>query len=187
MKKLAVLAFVLMVVFVACGSPATPAAVVANTSAPVVEPPTTGEINPDMWYRLTNNFLGEGRSLDTYSGDKNDPFMGETGNFIGQFWKLTPQGDGTYRLTNKFLGEGRSLDTYSGDKNAPFMGETSNFSGQFWKLTPQGDGTYRLTNKFLGEGRSLDTYSGDKNAPFMGETGNFSGQFWKLTPIEPIK
>ena len=137
MKKLAILAFVLIVVIVACGAPATPAAVVANpSSTPAVQPPTTGEIDPNMWYRLTNKFLGEGRSLDTYSNGKNDPFMGETGNFNGQFWKLTPQGDGTYRLTNKFLGEGRSLDTYSDGKNDPFMGETGNFSGQFWTLTP---------------------------------------------------
>ena len=136
MKKLAVLAFVLVLVILACGAPATPAAVVANTSAPAVESPTTGEINPNMWYRLTNKFLGEGRSLDTYSNGKNDPFMGETGNFNGQFWTLTLQSDGTYRLTNNFLGDGRPLDTYSDGKNDPFMGETGNFSGQFWTLTP---------------------------------------------------
>ena len=90
MKKLAVLAFVLMVVISACGAPATPAAVVANTSAPTIEPPNTGDINPNMWYRLTNKFLGAGRSLDTYSDGKNAPFMGEAGNFSGQLWTLTP-------------------------------------------------------------------------------------------------
>lgn len=177
MKKLALVACLLLVVMVACGAPATPA----------VEPTTAGNIDPNLWYRLTNTFLGAGRSLDTYGDGTNAPFMGETGDFSGQFWRLTPYADGTYRLTNRFLGEGRSLDTYSDGANDPFMSETGNFSGQFWTLNLQSDGTYRLTNQFLGEGRSLDTYSGGTNAPFMGETGNFSGQFWILTPIEPIK
>ncbi len=144
-------------------------------------------INTDYYYRLTNTFLGDGRSLDTYSDGANAPFMGNTGNYSGQLWKLTPTGNGHYRLTNTFLGDGRSLDTYSDGANAPFMGNTGNYSGQFWKITPTGNGFYRLTNTFLGEGRSLDTYSNGANAPFMGNTGNYSGQFWKLTPVRLIE
>ncbi len=37
------------------------------------------------WYRLTNMFLKEARSLDTYSNANNAPFMGQTGNFSGQY------------------------------------------------------------------------------------------------------
>ena len=40
-------------------------------------------------YRLTNDYLGEGRSLDTYSDGANAPFMGQSGEYSGQLWKLT--------------------------------------------------------------------------------------------------
>ncbi len=145
------------------------------------------DIDPNYYYRLTNSFLKEGRSLDTYSNGKNEPFMGKTGSYSGQMWKFTPTGNGYYRLTNAFLGDDRSLDTYSDGNNKPFMGKTGNYSGQYWKLTAVGNGYYRLTNSFLKEGRSLDTYSDGKNAPFMGKTGNYSGQMWKLTKLSKIK
>ncbi len=139
--------------------------------------------DPNRWYRLTNMFLGDGRSLDTYSDALNAPFMGNTGYYSGQYWRITPLGGGYYRLTNMFLGDGRSLDTYSGALNAPFMGNTGYYSGQYWRITPLGGGYYRLTNMFLGDGRSLDTYSGALNAPFMGNTGYYSGQYWRITPL----
>ena len=144
----------------------------------------TDQIDTNQWYRLTNSFLGEDYALDTY-GDTHEPFMGDSGNYSGQYWKFTSEGNGYYRLSNMFLGDGRSLDTYS-DTHEPFMGDSGNYSGQYWKLTPLGDGNYRLTNMFLGDGRSLDTYS-DTFAPFMGDTGNYSGQFWKLTPLGSIE
>lgn len=43
-------------------------------------------------YRLTGRTLGEGSSLDTYSDGGNAPFMGETGDYSGQCWRLTPAG-----------------------------------------------------------------------------------------------
>ena len=137
------------------------------------------------WYRLTNAFLTTSRSLDTYSNANNAPFMGQTGNYSGQYWNIKPVPGraGYYRLTNYFLGDGRSLDTYSNGNNVPFMGTTGNYSGQFWKFTPLSGGYVRMTNSFLGIGRSLDTYSNNANAPFMGETGNYSGQYWKLSKI----
>ncbi|MGQ7844691.1 M12 family metallopeptidase [Granulosicoccus sp. 3-233] len=137
------------------------------------------------WYRFTNRFLDTGRALDTYSNANNSPFMGTSGRYSGQYWKITPlQGrPGYYRLTNYFLGEERSLDTYSNGNNVPFMGQTGNYSGQMWKFLPTGGGYHRLTNSFLGIGRSLDTYSNANNAPFMGNTGNYSGQHWMITRI----
>lgn len=152
----------------------------SNTTA------TSQQIDTTFYYRLTNAFLKEGRSLDTYSSGENKPFMGRTGNYSGQFWKFTPNGDGSFRITNAFLGEGRSLDTYSNENNQPFMGQTGNYSGQRWYLTPVGGGYYRLTNAFLGRRRPLDTYSGTTNDPFMGDAGAYSGQVWKLTKLVPI-
>lgn len=151
-----------------------------NRAYPFPDPgPFTG------YYRLTNAFLNENRSLDTYSNMNNTPFMGQTGNYSGQYWSIqaVAGASGYYRLSNYFLGNSRSLDTYSNGNNAPFMGTTGNYSGQFWKFIPLGGGYFRLINSFLGIGRSLDTYSDQNNAPFMGETGNYSGQFWKVTKI----
>lgn len=137
------------------------------------------------WYRFENLFLKSKRSLDTYSNANNAPFMGNTGRYSGQYWKITPISGrpGHYRLTNLFLGDGRSLDTYSNGNNVPFMGNTGNYSGQMWRFSPLWGGHHRLTNTFLGMGRSLDTYSNANNAPFMGTTGNYSGQYWKITRI----
>jgi len=162
-------------------APAKPQPPAIETTASSFQP------DPNMWYRLTNSFLGDGRSLDTYSGTDNRPFMGQTGNYSGQYWRFTAVGNGYYRMTNSFLKEDRSFDTYSNGENQPFMGKSGGYSGQFWKITRLDNGYFRFTNSFLGDGRSLDTYSGEVNDPFMGQTGNYSGQFWKLTPISRIK
>ena len=47
----------------------------------------------DGFNRLTTETLGDGFSLDTYSDGTNAPFMGETGDFSGQLWKLQPAED----------------------------------------------------------------------------------------------
>lgn len=145
----------------------------------------TDQIDTNQWYRLTNMYLGTGFALETYSGATNDLFMGDSGNYSGQYWKFTPASDGYYFLTSMAFGDGRFLDTY-GDTHEPFMAYDGGYSGQYWQLTPAGDGYFRLSNMFLGNGRSLDTYS-DTYDPFMGDTGNYSGQFWQLTPLGPIE
>ena len=94
------------------------------------------EINLRSYYRLTNSYLGPARSLDTSSDGEIDLFMGQIGNYSGQFWKLAPLGDGAYRLTNSYLGTSRALDTYSDTDNRPFMGKTDqDYSGQHWTPT----------------------------------------------------
>ena len=152
-----------------------------------VGPPPATDLDPTFWYRLTNQFLGEGRALDTYGDGENAPLMGQAGDYSGQLWKLTPVADGYYRLTNQFLGEGRALDTYGDGLNAPFMGQAGDYSGQLWQITPVAGGYYRLTNQFLGGGRALDTYADGENALFMNQTGDYSGQFWQITPVQPIQ
>ena len=114
----------------------------------------TDPIDTNQWYRLTNMFLGTGFALETYSGATNDLFMGDSGNYSGQYWKFTPAGDGYYFLTSMAYGDGRFLDTY-GDTHEPFMAYDGGYSGQYWQLIPAGDGYFRLSNMFLGNGRSL--------------------------------
>ncbi|MEM7343415.1 MAG: flagellar filament outer layer protein FlaA, partial [Chloroflexota bacterium] len=64
---------------------------------------------------------------------ENVAFMGEAGNYSGQFWELTPQGEGYFRLTNQFLGEDRALDS---DGDVLFMGQTGDTTTQLWALIP---------------------------------------------------
>jgi hypothetical protein len=40
-------------------------------------------------FRIRNKALGAGRSLDTRADGNNDPWMGETGDYSGQYWKMT--------------------------------------------------------------------------------------------------
>jgi hypothetical protein len=42
-------------------------------------------------------FLGEGSSSDTYDDSTAMPFMGQTGSYSGQYWKLIPEEGGYYR------------------------------------------------------------------------------------------
>ena len=135
------------------------------------------EFDTKVAYRLTNSFLGEKRSLDTYSNNKNDPFMGETGGYSGQYWNLTSLGGGYYRLTNSFLGADRSLEMVGITLR---MGKTSDTKTQAWKLVAD-EGYYRLVNK-ADQGKSLDTYSDGENEPFMDKSANASGQYWLLKP-----
>ncbi|MSR82619.1 MAG: hypothetical protein EXS58_06795 [Candidatus Latescibacteria bacterium] len=64
------------------------------TPADEISPGQLWEITPvgEGYYRLTNQSLEAGWALDTYGDGENAPFMGETGDYAGQFWELSPQG-----------------------------------------------------------------------------------------------
>ncbi len=64
------------------------------TPAAEISPGQLWEITPlgEGYYRLTNQGLEAGWALDTYGDGENAPFMGEMGDYAGQFWKLSPQG-----------------------------------------------------------------------------------------------
>lgn len=138
-------------------------------------------IEPGL-YKLTNRFLGGGRSLEAASNGDSNPFMGGSGNNRRQTWQIVPAYDGWYLLINHF--SAGALDTYSDGENQPFVGQIGNYSGQLWHITSLGDGWYRLTNQYLGDGKSLDTYANGDNKLFMGKTGYFTGQYWKLTRLQ---
>jgi len=143
-------------------------------------------INTNIYYRLTTQWQGAGKSLDVVNDGVNNRIqLANTGNFTGQLWKLTPLPGGYYRLTTKWLGSAKSLDVVNDGKNNRLqLASTGNYSGQYWKLTPQGNGYFRLTTKWQGEGKSLDVINdGRNNRLQLASTGNYSGQAWKLVPI----
>lgn len=151
---------------------------------------TQRTFDPNSYYRLTTQWLGDSRSLDILNDGKsnNRPILSDTGNFSGQFWKITSVGGGYYRLTTEWQGPGKSLDVVNDGKNNNqlILAKTGKFTGQYWKFTPLGNGYYRLTTQWLGEDKSLDIVNDGKNnnQPRLADTGNFSGQHWKITKVK---
>lgn len=142
--------------------------------------------NTNTYYRFTTEWLGEGKSLDVINDNKDNKLvLTKTGNFTGQFWKVTPLGNGYYRLTTKFQGESKSLDVVNDGKNNSLqLAKTENVSGQSWKITSLGNGYYRLTTKWQGDGKSLDVINDGKNNQVkLSKTANYSGQYWKIQNI----
>jgi Ricin-type beta-trefoil lectin domain-like len=91
-------------------------------------------------YRVVNHQQLE-RSLDVINDGKNNQLtLSTSGNYTGQFWKLTPTDGGKfYRITSVWQGDGKSLDIVNDGKNNDklILQPTGNFSGQLWKLSKQ--------------------------------------------------
>src|SRR5215216_787305 len=106
-------------------------------------------------YRLTNNYLGSGVSLDVHSDGSHRLKMAPTGDYSGQHWLLVDRGNGKHALRTLYLGDGYSLDVINDGRNTtPWLASTGDFSGQYWTLGTWPDRTYRLTNDFTGPGMS---------------------------------
>ena len=144
------------------------------------------EFDGSKYYRLTTKWQGEGKSLDVVNDGKNNKLqLAKTGKYSGQYWKISPMGNGYYRLTTKWQGEGKSLDVVNDGKNNKLqLAKTGRYSGQYWKISPMGNGYYRLTTKWQGEGKSLDVVNDGKNNKLqLAKTGKYSGQYWKISEI----
>lgn len=59
-----------------------------------------------------------------------------TGIYSGQYWTVTPWGDGSFQLTNDYTGSSIHLDVYADTKEAMLDGD--DHSGQHWRLTKIG-------------------------------------------------
>ncbi|PRQ03198.1 RICIN domain-containing protein [Enhygromyxa salina] len=141
-------------------------------------------IDAAAYYRLTTEFQGECKSLDIVNDATDDkPRLRNTAEVSGQFWQLTPVGDGYYRLTTMWRGEGYSLDIINDARDdTPILTKTTNASGQHWKLTPTTNGAVRLSTRWLGTDKSLDIVNdASDDRPILAATANVSGQHWRLT------
>lgn len=98
-----------------------------------------GGFDPKSYYRLRTQWQGDGKSLDVVNDGKgnNQLILAKTGNFTGQYWKITPLGESYYRLTTQWRGVGKSLDVVNDGKNNNrlVLADTDNVSGQYWKIT----------------------------------------------------
>lgn len=83
------------------------------------------------YFRLHSAAHGTSKCIDS---DKNRPDLRNCGNYSGQYWKLTDQGD-WLRISNMYQKEDRVLDTYNAPGNRVFFESKSrNTSGTFWKI-----------------------------------------------------
>lgn len=140
------------------------------------------------YYRLTSQFLGQGKSLDVTNDNSNLVVLEDTGNYTGQSWRIEKLANGYYRLTTQFRGKDLSLDVINdGAKNRLHLAKTGDYSGQFWKIQKLSGGAYRLTTAFQGDGKSLDVINdGQKRNVQLAATGNYTGQSWLITEVNSV-
>ncbi len=149
---------------------------------------SVASFDPNGWYRISPYWPGENYSLDVIGQGNHTNWLklGDTGNYSGQAWQITPIGDGYHRLTTEYGGPGLSADILNdGAGNQPFLSATGEYSGQQWWIAPLGEGYYRLTTAWQGPGRSLDVVNDGMNRKVtLADTGDFTGQYWRITPWE---
>lgn len=136
--------------------------------------------NERTYYRLTNSWMGEGRSLDVHP-DGMQIMMAPSGNFLGQHWRFEKLDEGVYRLHNMWQRDHRALDIINDGKNNRLASAlTGEYSGQVWIVQPLDDGYFRFINGWQQE-KALDCDS-DKEGwgAYLNPIGNYSGQLWRV-------
>lgn len=140
------------------------------------------------FYRITNNWLGDSKSLS----HKRDTFrflrMRDSSNKEGQLWKKTPAKNGSYFITNKRYGDGFALEAiYDGQFTDKMrMIKSGDYGNIMWLMKPDGRGYFTLTtisHDFDKKNKSLDIDGGKPEYVRMADTGNFTGQKWKMIPV----
>ncbi len=140
------------------------------------------------YYRITNNWLGDGHALTHTKSTHRFLRMRDSGNKEGQLWKKIPAKNGAFYIVNKRYGDSFAMEAiYSGqfiDKMQ--MRKTGDFGNLMWLMKPDGRGFYTLTtglHDYEKKNRSLDVDGKATDRVKMAQTGNFSGQKWKVTPV----
>ncbi|CAF1013861.1 unnamed protein product [Rotaria sordida] len=147
------------------------------------------EFDSTSYYRLTTQWQGNNKSLDVVNDGKNNNqlILATTGNYSGQYWKITPTDNGFYRLTTQWQGDKKSLDIVNDGKNNNqlILATTGNYSGQSWKITPTGNGFYRLTTQWQGDDKSFSVVKDGKNNNqlILAKTSDCQEQYWKITKV----
>lgn len=89
-------------------------------------------------YHIYTKALGEGQAIDS---DTQKTHRAKKGNFSGQFWHFTAQGN-WYGLSNNYQGINKALDTYNAPNNYVFFKKkANNTSGTYWEKTAVSNST----------------------------------------------
>lgn len=133
------------------------------------------------FYRITNKWLGDSKSLSYTKQYYNFLRIRDSGNGDAQLWKKisAPTGQGFY-LVNKQHGDTVFLQALKDgefkDKLIVKSGESGN---RQWDLNDLGTGFYTLT----ADGKALDVNASNKDRVMMSASGASSSQRWKMTPV----
>jgi hypothetical protein len=196
MKKMFVIAALVVVILSACGTPPTaaPTAVPPTAVATAVPPPTAipptptpqPPVDDNTWYQMYPKSKAD-MAVDIWNDGNNGVALVAPGDYSGQYWRFMPQSDGTYKITNQFLQDKNLVfDLFVEGKNTRvFMAALKDSKSQNWTVTKLGGDTYRLVNVSLGDGFSLDINSSNKLV--LVENSTSDGQIWFLKPLGNIK
>lgn len=136
----------------------------------------------DDLYRITNQWLGDTRSLSYAKQYFYFLRIRDSGSSDAQLWKKIPApgGQGFY-LVNKQHGEAMFLQALKDgdfkDKLLVVPGETGN---RVWDMNDLGSGLYGLTT--VADGKSLAVNTAQSDRVVMAASANSSGQRWKMIP-----
>ncbi len=92
------------------------------------------DFDPNSYYRLTTQWLGDNTSLSAVSeGTDINVNITPTGGFNDQRWKITPLINGFYRLTTQWFGDDSSLDVLNDNQfnDQIIHAPTGNYHGQY--------------------------------------------------------
>jgi hypothetical protein len=161
---------------------------VVSFSVTIFSAATTQHFDPNCYYRLTTQWLGDGMSLDVINDGKNNNqvALAKSGNCSGQHWKFTFIGDGYYRLTTRWQGDELSLTFVKDGKSNGRLLLTPNAadSAQYWKINSLKNGYSRITCKWQGYDKSLDVVNdGINDKVQLARAGHYGGQYWKITQV----
>jgi len=133
------------------------------------------------FYRITNKWLGDSKSLSYSKQYYNFLRIRDSGNGDTQLWKKipAPSSQGFY-LVNKQHGDAVFLQALKDgefkDKLIVQSGESGN---RQWSLNDLGTGFYTLT----ADGKALDVNANNKDRVIMSASANSASQRWKMTPV----
>jgi len=134
-------------------------------------------------YRITNKWLGDGKSLAHTKQYHYFLRIRDSGSGDAQLWKKipAPSGQGFY-LVNKQHGDSVFLQALKDgefkDKLVMKSGESGN---RQWNLNDLGNGFHTLTT--TADNKSLEINTNNKDRIIMSASANSAGQRWKMTPV----
>lgn len=138
----------------------------------------------DDYYRITNQWLGDSKSL---SHSKQYYFflrVRDSNNIDSQLWKKIPakNAQGFY-LTNKQYGDAVYLQALNQDEFKDKLVMKSGAYGNYqWNINDVGNGFFNLVT--VEDGKLLDINQGKNDRIKVSAANNSNGQRWKLTPVD---
>lgn len=137
------------------------------------------------FYRITNKWLGDSKSLSHNKRRYYFLRVRDTKNTPGQLWKRTPAKNGGYFISNRRYGNRLALEAIAkGDYADKLrMSKSDNLGNQVWEIKPVGNDYFNLTTSVHKGNKFLDINASKKDRVTMAKSGNSAGQKWKFTPV----